>query len=150
MPEYLPDEVPIQPKKKHRAMRPVTPESESLSASDRQALGRRFQGKDMWLPDMETYCTCEMKKSSVHKIFAVSCAKWKNYPQARWGAGVSFAKGKLVDLSTDCPALHLRACDFKDEHGRDLGNGWLLRHPITKIHKFQLYLMEKKEEEQTK
>jgi hypothetical protein len=34
-----------------------------------------------------------------------------------------------------------------DEHGQDLGNGWLLRHPIKKIGNFQRFHFAARHEE---
>jgi len=58
---------------------------------------------------------------------------------------VYFKKNKPVKLSSDFDKMYDEAVDFEDEHGRDLGNGWLLRHPIKKLANFQYYYFEQKQ-----
>ena len=56
-----------------------------------------------------------------------------------WNESVVFAANTKIKLQDDFDALHGQAQDFEDEHGQDLGNGWLLRHPIQKLANFQRY-----------
>jgi len=61
---------------------------------------------------------------------------------------VVFGKNRKggITLAEDFEALHVQAIDFENEHGRDLGNGWLLRHPIQKLANFQRYTLEQKKQ----
>ena len=58
-----------------------------------------------------------------------------------WKKGVVFHKGSQIDLSWDFWDLHREAKEFEDRHGEDLGHGWLMKHPIYKLHLFQQYLL---------
>ena len=51
----------------------------------------------------------------------------------RWPAGVVFRKGEPVTLQDDLAEIKEDAKDFEAQHGRDLGNGWLLNHPLQKM-----------------
>ena len=57
----------------------------------------------------------------------------------RWPGQIYFCKGERLALSWDMNALYDRAVEYENEYGRDLGNGWLLRHPIKKMKLFQVY-----------
>mmetsp|Transcript_16346 Transcript_16346/g.20361 ORF Transcript_16346/g.20361 Transcript_16346/m.20361 type:complete len:316 (+) Transcript_16346:206-1153(+) len=56
-----------------------------------------------------------------------------------WEDGVVFCKGRAILLGDDLEELYDEAQKFEDLHGRDLGNGWLLRHPIVKLRNYQAY-----------
>lgn len=142
-----------KPLSRRALYRPVTPETKHLSASDRGALGRRYATDDgngsspaPWLRDMEEYLiereglSAQNHRTVMRQVTKLTRGVGVTYHH--WGPSVTFARGERVDLSWDCQALFHRACEFEDEHGRDLGNGWLLRHPIKKIHNFQCYLLE--------
>ena len=57
-----------------------------------------------------------------------------------WPAGVVFRKGEPVTLQDDLAEIKEEAKDFEAEHGRDLGNGWLLNHPLQKMILFRDHL----------
>ena len=58
----------------------------------------------------------------------------------RWPAGVVFRKGEPVTLQDDLAQIKEDAKDFEAQHGRDLGNGWLLNHPLQKMILFRDHL----------
>ena len=58
----------------------------------------------------------------------------------RWPAGVVFRKGEPVTLQDDLVQIKEDAKDFEAQHGRDLGNGWLLNHPLQKMILFRDHL----------
>ena len=58
----------------------------------------------------------------------------------RWPAGVVFRKGEPVTLQDDIEQIKEDAKDFEAQHGRDLGNGWLLNHPLQKMILFRDHL----------
>jgi len=60
-----------------------------------------------------------------------------------WEEGVIWKKGVKIDLSMDFEALHEEATAFEAEHGRDRGNGWLMRHALRKLQCYQQYLANK-------
>ena len=57
-----------------------------------------------------------------------------------WPAGVVFRKGEPVTLQDDLAQIKEDAKDFEAQHGRDLGNGWLLNHPLQKMILFRDHL----------
>ena len=57
-----------------------------------------------------------------------------------WPAGVVFRKGEPVTLQDDLVQIKEDAKDFEAQHGRDLGNGWLLNHPLQKMILFRDHL----------
>ena len=60
-----------------------------------------------------------------------------------WPADVFWRKGEPVQLHEDFDVLKEDARMMEVRHGRDLGNGWLLNHPLQKLQNFQLYMHEK-------
>ena len=60
-----------------------------------------------------------------------------------WDEGVIWMKGVKIDLGMDFDELHQDATAFEAEHGRDLGNGWLMRHAIRKLQCYQEYVANK-------
>ena len=58
----------------------------------------------------------------------------------RWPAGVVFRKGEPVTLQDDLAEIKEDAKDFEAQHGKDLGNGWLLNHPLQKMILFRDHL----------
>jgi hypothetical protein len=67
-----------------------------------------------------------------------------------WNRGIVFGAGRPVTLKTNCTAMFHEACAFEEKHGRDKGNGWLLRHPLTKMSCFQVYKMDQLDREEDK
>jgi len=61
-----------------------------------------------------------------------------------WKKGVEFYVEGGTHLGTDFEALLEQAKEFEAQHGRDRGNGWLLRHPIQKLSYFQEYTLKTK------
>ena len=57
-----------------------------------------------------------------------------------WPAGVVFRKGEPVTLQDNLAEIKDDAKEFEAEHGRDLGNGWLLNHPLQKMILFRDHL----------
>ncbi|CAB9524603.1 expressed unknown protein [Seminavis robusta] len=63
-----------------------------------------------------------------------------------WEKGIWFYRGTQIDPSFDFDKLYDEAVELEREHGKDLGNGWLMRHPLVKLKKFQQYLYLKQSE----
>lgn len=62
-----------------------------------------------------------------------------------WPDGTVFGKNLNINIvSTNFTHLLDEAIEFEDRYGKDLGNGWLLRHPIEKLRLYQEYLLENK------
>ena len=139
-----------KPKKK-KAPRPVSPDDVHLlvSAADRQRLGQMYpNGDDSWLDDMEEYLMEEEQISETNcrramtQVTLMSSGDGVTYHH--WPHNVWFHKGDAIDLTWNMQELYVQACEYENEYGRDLGNGWLMRHPIKKMHNFQLYLLHEK------
>ena len=59
----------------------------------------------------------------------------------KWPDGIVFKENEAVRLSDDLYQLRQEAQKYEDDYGKDLGNGWLLRHPITKLMLYQASLV---------
>jgi hypothetical protein len=59
-----------------------------------------------------------------------------------WSEGTYFKRGKNIHLDTKMEELYAEAVKMEQKHGKDLGNGWLLRHPIRKMELYQDYQLE--------
>jgi len=59
-----------------------------------------------------------------------------------WPLDCYFLKDFRVDAAADVVALIELGVQCEDEWGKDLGNGWLYRHPLGKLGSFQRYLLE--------
>jgi hypothetical protein len=52
----------------------------------------------------------------------------------------TFMRGRPLDLASNVPSLIDEAWEWLNEYGADLGNGWLLNHPLKKVHIYQQHL----------
>jgi hypothetical protein len=59
-----------------------------------------------------------------------------------WSEGTFFKRGKNIHLHTKMEELYDQAVEMEQKHGRDKGNGWLLKHPIRKMELYQEYRLE--------
>ena len=58
-----------------------------------------------------------------------------------WPEGFYFRKGEPVTLAMDIGEIQDAANEIDRRPGyRDLGNGWLLNHPLQKLMNYQYYL----------
>ena len=102
-----------------------------------------------WMEELEDYLARKEQlsqqnlRSVMRQVEKLVSGEGITYSQ--WDEGVYFAKGAPVQLSDNFDALYELAVLFEDEHGRDRGNGWLLRHPIKKLQNFQRYRFESEE-----
>jgi hypothetical protein len=129
-----------------KARHTVSPSVSPYSLGDRAALAARYPDAISWLADMKDYLDVKQGLSvynsrnvmrQVEKLVA-GTGVWYEH----WDDHMCFGKGQRVDLSWDFEELLVHAQDFEDEHGKDWGNGWLLRHPIKKLISFQQHLLE--------
>jgi len=140
------DEDPIRRRSRNKKKQKKSRRQSELSPQERQTLRSTCN----WLDDMESYLRHEEELSSqnlrsvmrqVEKLVSgvgITYHHWRDET-------VIFGKNrKGIPLAEDFEALHVQAIDFENEHGRDLGNGWLLRHPIQKLANFQRYTLEQK------
>lgn len=61
-----------------------------------------------------------------------------------WPEGVIFNPGVEVNLSMDFDAMLDQAKAHEERYGEDKGHGWLLRHPINKLRRYQSYVVVEK------
>ena len=52
-------------------------------------------------------------------------------------ADAVFKRGETITLGSNFTTMLDEAWEFEATFGKDLGNGWLLRHPIKKMLLFQ-------------
>lgn len=99
-----------------------------------------------WLDSLEEYLTDvdavseSNRRSVLRQVERMAAGIGITYHH--WKKDTFFYKGTCIDLSFDFDKLYDEAVAFENEYGRDLGNGWLLRHPIAKLKKFQVYVKE--------
>jgi hypothetical protein len=56
-----------------------------------------------------------------------------------WRPGTYFQRGLQVHLGMNFDSMFQKAVEMEDTNGKDLGNGWLLKHPIRKLELYQEY-----------
>ena len=102
-----------------------------------------------WLTAMGTFLSTHGHGSTGNSITAVNLGRTLNklsilasgagLTYGHWGDGVVFHPFP-IDLHTDTLTLLEDAREWSLEHGKDLGNGWLMKHPITKLACYQVHL----------
>ena len=131
--------VPPRPRKRRKRVHAV-----EITAEERGIL----RNMKNWTDDMRTYLIEKEELSpsnqksvirQVVKMLSGSGIEYKN-----WARGVIFKPDMVLDLSFDFDAMLTDAITFEAKHGRDLGNGWLLRHPIKKLGNYQQYIVQQK------
>jgi hypothetical protein len=134
-----------QAKKRKQANRSMKVAAASAVRQLSEADKLKLQHLPAWVESMANYLIREEHLSipnqrsvmlRVEKLAAGVGVEYK-----RWGNNV-FMQGITVDLSMDFDEIHEQAKDFEDHHGKDLGNGWAIRHPIKKLANFQRYCLE--------
>ena len=68
----------------------------------------------------------------------------KGIAYREWPAGVTFHPEPLRDLSVDFHQLIEDSVEFEERYGRDGSKGWLMRLPLQKLKKYQLYFYKNK------
>ena len=155
---FVPDLPPTEgmethTKPKRRLIRPVTPETDVIASPKLAKLGKLYPDAEVWMAEMEKYLieqeqlSNQNHRSVLRQVEKLCSGAGVTYH--RWPGQIYFCKGERLALSWDMNALYDRAVEYENEYGRDLGNGWLLRHPIKKIHNFQHFLLEQLEEKDT-
>ena len=108
-----------------------------------------LESSGAWLDELETFllrtphgrlgkvCSDDNARSVMNQVRKLVSGAGIDYHH--WPEGVAFRGGHPVTLADDFVAMYANALEFEDEHGRDLGNGWLLRHPIVKLQCFQIF-----------
>lgn len=138
------------PAKKPKARRGRGSQPE-LSNEELRALGARF-GSTEWLVEIEerflrdpvasrsffnaqSDANVQTVMRQLHKM-----ASGDGIPHPRNKDAPPFLAGKALTVEHEVGALLLDADDWLDEWGRDLSNGWLLKHPLKKLLAFQQFL----------
>lgn len=107
-----------------------------------------------WKDLLQRYLIDEEELSSqntngvMRQVYKLSEGEGVTYKH--WPDGVYFYKNIRVDMTYDFTKLYNEAVSFEDKYGRDLGNGWLLRHPISKLGNFQNFLLENNKKKDVK
>jgi hypothetical protein len=142
---------PPPPAKKPQQRRtPQTVVSYEYNLSDQEALALQQLDPNMaWLNDMDHWLRT-VPHGNAHKVVSADNARsvmnqvrnlvaGEGVTYHHWPSSVSFKKGSSIHLGQNMEELYQEAQDMEDRHGRDLGNGWLLRHPIRKLQLYQDY-----------
>ena len=103
-----------------------------------------------WLDDLRHYLVHVdgISPSNVSRVMSqvIKLADGRGIGYRRWPSNVVFAQGSPVHpATTDLDALYETAMDYETQYGRDLGNGWLLAHPIQKLIQFEPWWKEFKQ-----
>lgn len=135
------------PRKKAKAsLRSRTSPVAAKAVSDKER--KLLENLPDWLNSMEEYLSTEenLSRQNLTSVMrqVVKLSTGVGITYSHWGERVAFAKGRPINMSEDFDSLYVEAVEFEEEHGRDLGNGWLLRHPIKKMSNFQQYSLEKR------
>lgn len=138
-----------QAKKQKQAARSKVAASTSTVRQLSPADCLKLQNLPAWVESMATYLITEEhlsipnQRSVMRQVEKLAAGVGVEYK--RWGQNV-FMQGTAIDLSMDFDEIHENAKDFEDKHGKDLGNGWAIRHPIKKLANFQRYCLEEEKE----
>jgi hypothetical protein len=104
---------------------------------------------EKWMNEMEVWLK-EVPHGNSQKVVSVDNARsvmrqvrrlalGEGITYLHWPVGTFFYKDTKVNLSFDFGQMHDEAVRIEDTHGRDKGNGWLLKHPIRKLELYQEY-----------
>ena len=143
--EELAERVEIRPVKRQRRPQKVQDAKNALKPAERTQLKG---APDRWIEDMREFLVKELQNSDqnvrnvIRQVSRLASGEGVTYRHWR-PKGTVFYKGKCVDLSWNFESLYDEAVEFQNEHGEDLGHGWLLLHPIKKLAIFQEYCHEK-------
>lgn len=137
------DELPERPTKKAKRTTGKSRNYVELTEEDRA----NMQHLPDWMDQLQDYLTqvdnvsTQNCRSVMRQVKRMAAGVGITYHH--WKEGTWFYRGTKIDLSYDLDHLYEQAVEMEHQHGRDLGNGWLLRHPITKLKNFQQYIKEK-------
>ena len=92
----------------------------------------------IWLQDQKESVSDRNATSILRQVVKLATGQGIGYP-SHWPSDVLFYIGRRVDLTYDFDAMMEQAKQYETAFGRDLGHGWLLRHPIKKMKLFQVY-----------
>jgi hypothetical protein len=104
---------------------------------------------EKWMNEMEVWLK-EVPHGASQKVVSVDNARsvmrqvrrlalGEGITYLHWPVGTFFYKDTKVDLSFDFGKMMIEAVRIEARHGRDKGNGWLLKHPIRKLEIYQEY-----------
>jgi len=129
--QYL--ELPSRARGPAKRKAPLAP----LSDANRLALS----AAEDWLGDFEHFLTHTLNDSDQNRRQvlkqATKLASGQGVPHPR--AEATFHEGVVVTLGDDFLALIDEAQEWEDANGEDFGHGWLLRHPLKKLHIYQAF-----------
>ncbi|KAL7565144.1 hypothetical protein ACA910_021523 [Epithemia clementina (nom. ined.)] len=109
--------------------------------------------EESWLETLEYYLKevdC-ISASNVSRVMSQvrKLATGQGVAYGRWPEHAVFGCGTPVHPNaTDFEALYDRAVEHEATYGRDLGNGWLLLHPIHKLCLFQSWWRQEHQQQQ--
>jgi hypothetical protein len=133
------------PRKKKRV---IQPKRESRTTLSDEQLKQLLNLPD-WLEDMEEWLrtvphgngtkvvSSDNARTVMKQVRSLVAGVGITY--RHWQEGACFQEGIKIHLGMDLDTLFDDAVEMENEFGRDLGNGWLLKHPIRKMQLYQYY-----------
>jgi len=125
--------------KKSKAQKQRYSLAKGLSEEDR----KKLQNLPGWLEELREWLLAvdEASESTCQQVMrqVVKMASGVGITYHHWKTGTWFYRDTKIDLSFDFDKLYDEAVDMEDKYGIDLGNGWLMRHPLVKLKNFQQY-----------
>lgn len=121
-PGILPQER-FSPSPKRRKIQKKQQVVDKLTEEERTQLREQVD----WLDEMEAYLKDEENlsyqnyRSVMRQVEKLVAGEGVTYHH--WDEGTYFYKDSRITLSDDFDVLYEEACNFEDEHGKDLGNG---------------------------
>lgn len=147
--ELEPEPVPEKPrptKKKKRSSKLNISVEEMEALEQHIILGDdRHSGMERYLREEERMANGEpLSEQNVRNVMrqVKKFCSGEGVEYKHWPKGTKFLEGEELHLGMDFELMLKAAKDFEDEYGRDKGNGWLLRHPITKLGNYQRWVLE--------
>jgi hypothetical protein len=125
---------------------PMNVSSLPLTKDEKSKIENKMKGDDEFLAAFEDYLTNvdiisdPNRRSVLRQITKLVLGQGITY--SRWPMGCIFLRDIKVGPTDDVLKLMSIGRECEEKWGKDLGNGWLLSHPLKKLYMFQQYLLQ--------
>jgi hypothetical protein len=125
---------------------PMHVSSLPLTKDEKSKIESKMKGDDEFLATFEDYLTNvdiisdPNRRSVLRQITKLVLGQGITY--SRWPVGCIFLRDMKVSPTDDVLKLMSIGRECEEKWGKDLGNGWLLSHPLKKLYMFQQYLLQ--------
>lgn len=142
----------ITEKKKTKGFKcdiPMNLSSLPLTKDEKSKIERKMKGDDEFLEKFEDYLTNvdvisdPNRRSVLRQITKLVLGEGISY--SRWPEGCIFLRDIKIGPTDDVLKLMDIGRECEEKWGKDLGNGWLLSHPLKKLYMFQQYHLQQEE-----